>query len=155
MKKDNRLLQEDINIFQKKCNKKLLTSILIFIKVTLVTNIPNTSVTNSCHQHKLEFKIIWVSRALNKSASTKQNSLLVLSMVRLNSQKPSFSEFLKFFEIFEIFWIFLGFTYFKRPWFSATILRTVFNLCRSQGSDQFVTSFIMSDVIEVTSSDPL
>ena len=73
---------------------------------------------NSRHQHsgfirhqfmsptfdKLAFKIIWVSRALNKSASTKQNSLLVLSMARLNSQKSKFSEFflnfLKFFEIF-------------------------------------------------------
>ena len=48
----------------------------------------------------------------------------------------------------------MGFTYFKRPWFSATILRTIFNLCWSQGSDHFVTSFSMADVIEVTSSDP-
>ena len=39
MKKDNRQLPEDTNIFQKKCNRKLLTSILIFIKVTYANNI--------------------------------------------------------------------------------------------------------------------
>ena len=39
MKKDNRQFPEDTNIFQKKCNRKLLTSILIFIKVTYANNI--------------------------------------------------------------------------------------------------------------------
>ena len=50
-KKDNRQLPEDTSIFRKKCNRKLLTSILISIKVTHAINICHqfpspTSVTN-------------------------------------------------------------------------------------------------------------
>ena len=58
-KKDNRLLLGDTSIFQKKCNRKLLTSILIFIKVT---HRELTFVTHFRHQHPSQINVanIWL-----------------------------------------------------------------------------------------------